>query len=193
MERAFGAAGPHWRNTPEMHAVAQHRSVIYLIGHGGTSGAAEAMIRAAAALLAAGGLGVKVESSGLAHSPARWQALVADLGLFSAHEALVVYVTGHDTYSCGMHLLGLPEAITEGIDPASADLLRVFTRYLFCEAPDLRDGQTFAVEEGAPVYTLWQDRGVVYPADSLFTNPYGYWRLKPVQEWATPSRKRWWH
>lgn len=195
IERAFGAAGPHWRNTPEMDAVARHRSVVYLIGPGGTPGAAEPMMRAAAALVTVGGLGVKIESSGLAHSPARWQALVANLELFSAHEALVVYVTGrNDTYSCGMHLLGLPDAITTGIDAsANAELLRMFTRYLFCEAPTLHEAQTFAVEAGAPVYPLWRDQGIVYPTDSLFTNPYGYWRLKAVDESEQPPRTRWWH
>lgn len=190
MERAFGAAGPHWRDTPEMDAIARHCSVVYLIGRGGTSNAAESMIRAAAALLAAGGMGVKVESSGVAHSPRQWHALAANLDSFSAHDALVMYVAGGEIYSCGMHLLGLPDAITVGTDlAADAELLRVFTRYLYRETPVLRDGQTFAADAASPVYQVRRDRGIVYPADSLFTNPYGYWRLEPARQ----SRKRWWH
>lgn len=114
MEQAFSASGSHWRETPAMHAIAEHRSVIYLIGRGGTLAAAGAMIRASGALLDAGGLGVKIESSGLAHPVEKWRELIADLNLFSAHEALVVYVTGDEIYSCGMHLLGLPDAITTG-------------------------------------------------------------------------------
>lgn len=183
MERAFRAAGPHWRDAPEMDAIARHCSVIYLIGAGGTSSAAESMIRAAAALLAVGGLGVKVESSGVAHSPKQWQALAANLDLYSAHDALVVYVTGDETYSCGMHLLGLPDTITVRTDRSSGtELLRVFTRYIYRETPVLRDGQTFAVEASAPVYSVWCDQAIVYPTGSLFANPYGYWRLEPVKE-----------
>ncbi len=176
-----------------MAAIAEHRSVVYLVGCGGTREAAEAMIRAAAALLDAGGLGVKVESSGLAHSPEKWRSLVANLHLFSAHEALVVYVTGDEIYSCGMHLLGLPDAITGERDHvAGVELLRVFTRYVFREAPQLRDEQTFAAEVAAPSYRLRRDRGIAYPADSLFANEFGYWRLVPVQALVKPSRKRGW-
>lgn len=194
MERAFSASGSHWRDTPAMDAIAQHRSVVYLIGQGGTRAAAEAMIRASAALLDAGGLGVKVESSGLAHPVEKWHALVSNLHLFSAHEALVVYVTGEEIYSCGMHLLGLPDAITAGADRQDGvELLRVFTRYLFSEAPELRDEQTFAADAAAPSYRLRRDHGIVYPPGSLFANPEGYWRLVPVRAPAELSRKRWWH
>lgn len=116
------------------------------------------------------------------------------LYLFSAHEALVVYVTGEEIYSCGMHLLGLPDAITAGGDrEAGVELLRVFTRYLFREAPELRDEQTFAAEADSPIYCLRRDGGVAYPADSLFANSSGYWRLVPMQVLAEPARKRWWH
>lgn len=194
IERAFSASASDWRDTPEMRAIAEHRSVVYLIGQGGTRATAEAMIRASAALLDAGGLGVKVENSGLAHPVEKWRALVANLYLFSAHEALVVYVTGEQIYSCGMHLLGLPDAITAGSDRAAGvELLRVFTRYLFFEAPELRDEQTFAADAEAPLYRLQRDGGVTYPADSLFANPDGYWRLVPMQALADPVRKRWWH
>lgn len=194
MVRAFSASGASWQNTPAMSAIAGHRSVVYLIAPRGTIAGAEAMIRAAAALLHAGGLGVKAECSGLAHPIEKWHELAANLHLFTAHEALVVYVTGGEIYSCGMHMLGLPDAITEGADPEdSVELLRMFTRYLFSEAPELREGQTFGAFANSPVFRLQRDHSILYPPDSMFTNPYGYWRLVPVDAIPEPSRKRWWH
>ncbi|XLZ67763.1 hypothetical protein ABT364_14465 [Massilia sp. SR12] len=181
MQQAFEAASPHWRNTPELDAISTHKSVVYLVGTGGSRHAAESLMRCAAGVLKAGGLGVKVESAGLAHSPQAWLEYVDDLHLGSACDALVVYVTGQQAYSCGMHNLGLPEAMTDNIGhKGSVALLRTFNRYQFIESPELFETQTFAAEVDGPVYVLSQDQGVRYGADSLFENPYGCWRLTGV-------------
>ena len=181
MVKAFQAAGYHWTDTPEMAAIATHQSVVYLIGEGGSRENAEAMMLAAEAVLKAGGLGVKVESAGLAHSPDAWTDMCQNLELFSAHRALVVYITGPEVYSCGMHNLGLRDAITTITDKQDAvDLLRVFTWYQFTESPDLRAGQTFSVDVEADIYRLREHEGIDYGEESLFNNPYGIWELEPV-------------
>lgn len=179
MDAAFRASGPHWVGTPEMQRIAGHASVVYLVADGGQAITAEALMQAAAALLDAGGLGVKVESSGIAHSPAAWREMCAELHLFSAHRAYVLYVTGEQVYSCGMHNLGLRDAIVEndGNTAGAVELLRQFTRYLFTESPTIRAGQTFGVEQDAPVYRLLDDPGPGYEEGSLYANPLGFWRL----------------
>lgn len=58
---------------------------------------------------------MKVESAGFAHSPQAWLEYVDGLHLRSACDALVVYVTGQQVCSCGMHNLGLPAAIADNI------------------------------------------------------------------------------
>jgi hypothetical protein len=180
MLEAFRAAGPHWRDTAEMARIAGHSAVAYVIGHGGSRQNAEALIAAAAGLIKSGGLGAKIESAGLAHSPAGWVELANTTQLYSAYRAFVVCVEGEDVYSCGMHNLGLRDAI---VDASAADdpvnLIRGFTYYLFTESPIIKAGQTFSVARGAPVYRIHEDEGVCYGAGSLYNNPYGAWRLKP--------------
>lgn len=179
--QAFKAAGAHWRDTPEMLAINGHRSVVYLVGPGGSREAAELMILAAAGLIKAGGLGVKVESSGVAHAPDTWLEFAKNLHLFSAHDALVVYVTGDETHTCGMHNFGLRDAITHGSDQAAnVEALQVFTRYLFREAPVLRENHTFSVGQSTPRFRLKGAPSVEYGAQSLFNNPFGAWRLVPL-------------
>ncbi|PTY03647.1 hypothetical protein DB346_06690 [Verrucomicrobia bacterium LW23] len=184
MARAFAAAGPHWRDTPEMERIATHGKVAYLVGQGGSADRAKAMMQAGAALLYAGGLGVKVESSGLAFSPAQWIRMTDNCWLGALHQAYVVYVEGGsddaDTFSCGMHNLGMPDAIVESrLSENPVELLRVFTAYLCIEAPDLRPSHTFSVEDGAPRYRVSREEDVPYPdPEDLFHNPYGMWRLK---------------
>jgi len=178
MMSAFLSAGPHWSRTPEMALIQKHESVVYLIGHGGSRENAEALMLAARALLDAGGLGVKVESSGIAHSPSAWRSLCAEQYLFSAFRAYVLFITGTDVYSCGMHNLGLRDAVVEnhGTDE-SVELLRVFTRYMFTEEPTIRSGQTFSAAAEEPRFRIKDDPGIDYGDNELFVNPYGTWRL----------------
>lgn len=175
-------SGPHWRGTPEMTAIAGHRSVVYLVGLGGSRQNAESLMRAGAALLRAGGLGVKVESTGLSYKPSDWLDHCDKLHLFFAHRALVVYLTGADVCSCGMHNLGLKDAATDsqGDPTAATELLRVFTRYLFTESPTIRPGQTFSVAKDARAYRIEEEHSQSYEQGSLFHNPYGLWWLVPI-------------
>jgi hypothetical protein len=81
-----------------------------------------------------------------------------------------------------MHNFGLPDAIISAVDKgAAADMLRTFTRYLLERAPVFEDGHTFSVREGMPVYRVLKVPPVDYGPDSLFNNPYGAWRLEPLQ------------
>jgi hypothetical protein len=179
MTDTFKAAGYHWRETPEMDLIAAHKSVVYLISKGGSLENAHSIMEAANALIKAGGLGVKVESSGLAHPPADWAEQCKYNYLFKSHSSYVVYVSDDDTYSCGMHNFGLPDAI---IDSSESDnppeLLRAFTHYLLSESPQINSGQTFSVDADAPLYRIIESPCIDYGEGSLFNNPFGTWRLQ---------------
>ncbi|OEZ49349.1 MULTISPECIES: DUF4261 domain-containing protein [Janthinobacterium] len=179
MPHAFAAVGYHWRDTPSMQLIGTHRTVVYLEGQGGSRPNAEAMMLAASCLLQAGGFGVKVESSGIAHAPDAWLHFTQHLQMFSAHTALVAYVGDADNcYTCGMHNLGLHDAIITRHDCESpAQVLHTFTHYLFSETPSIQDGQTFRAAADAPRYRVHAADGQPYPDDDLFSNPYGIWRL----------------
>jgi hypothetical protein len=186
----FAKAGPHWARTEAMADIDLHRTVAYLVAPGGSREAADAMMRAGAAIIDAGGLGVKVDSTGIAHAPAYWIDMSEQLGALTSHRALVVYVAGSDVYSCGMHNFGLPEAITSADNKTeAADMLRFFTRYLLEHAPQFEDGHTFSVSAGKPVYRVERTDAIDYGPGSLFNNPYGAWRLTPV---AAEKKGNWW-
>lgn len=139
-------------------------------------------MQAAAALIEAGGFAVKIENAGIAHSAETWLDLARYSHLNSAHQAFVIYVTGAETYSCGMHTLGLPDAIIDSDDSVDAvELLRIFTYYVFAEAPEIRPGQTFSAGPDEPAYRLSHESLDLYDVDDLFHNPNGYWRLTPLK------------
>jgi hypothetical protein len=183
MAQAFRAVGPHWVDTDAMQKIDTHTLVVYLIGRGGSHPHAITLMHAAATLVRAGGLGVKIESSGIAHSAEVWTQLTDNRHRFSAHEAFVAYVTGDDIYTCGMHSFGLRDAVIAiGESDEPLELLRVFTWYLLTEAPQIRPGQTFSIAEGSPRYRLSEEECAQYGADELFKNQYGMWRLSRIVE-----------
>lgn len=176
---AFEAAGPHWKNTPEMEKISSHKSVCYLISKGGSIEAAHSIMEAANALIKAGGLGVKVESTGLAHPPKDWEEQCKYNYLFKSHSSYVVYITSEYVYSCGMHNFGLPDAIVNSTASDNpVELLRVFTHYILSESPELKEGQTFSVDSNSPVYRIKRHPPIDYGEDSLFNNPFGMWQLQ---------------
>lgn len=179
MQSAFKAAGPHWKNTAEMELISSHKSVCYLISEGGSIESAHSIMNAANALLDAGGYGVKVESSGLAHPPRDWKEQCKYNYLFKSHSSYVVYVMSESTYSCGMHNFGLPDAIVDSSESENpGELLRVFTHYLLSQSPVIKEGQTFSADSDSPVYRIKAHPPINYGENSLFSNPFGMWKLQ---------------
>jgi hypothetical protein len=166
-----------------MRAIEEHRTGLYLIAPGGTLETARAAMLGTAALLRAGGVAAKVDSSGRAQSRDNWLALAGYEGPQALYEGFVCLVGDRtQLYTCGMHLLGLPDALLEGrYSPGEArSLLDAFLLYVLIESPSLATGHTFSVRAGAPRYRLRQVPDRIHPGDDLFHNPFGFWQLSPV-------------
>ncbi len=185
MRDAFASAGSVTRISKEtLAAIDEHASVIYLIGPGGSAGAAESIAYAAAAVLRAGGLGVKVETAGKAFSPEDWHRHLAEEESPALYPMFVVDSITDESgavYSCGMHNLGLKDTIVGGADfQASVDLISAFSYYQLVDAPTITSGQTFSVDAEAPVYRIAEEKSQPSAGYELFENPYGVWRLTRV-------------
>jgi hypothetical protein len=180
MRRAFEVAG----FGGELDVIEAHTQVLYAIAEGGTREAAKGFLRAGAGLLRAGGLGVKVESTGRAHTPEAWMELADDADDGALFEAFVTFVSAgkRTLHTCGMHNLGLPDARVDApLAPAeSINLLRAFHFFQIVDRPVLKSGETFRVGADAPRYRLAMTPCDAYPEDDLFHNPNGVWRLTPA-------------
>jgi len=181
---AFAQTGRLFSET-DLAAIAAHRSAVYLIGAGGSLQAGREMMDFADALLRAGGLAVKVETSGVAHRALDWLAQSARKethtgALFIAYVAMVA--SRGAVYSCGMHNLGFPDAILSADLPPqrAGQLLKDFLMYLLHEQPALTDEHTFAVSGDETRFRLAREPRPLFAADDLFHNPYGWWRLTPA-------------
>jgi hypothetical protein len=190
-------------------AVDKHALVLYVLsGNYGRDDAAEKahrMIQLGRTLLASGGIAVKCDSSGVAHSASHWRALTreADAGLAALGKAKTeeqkiltryrfwsalrrAYVCspvldGRDLYSCGMHLLGRPDVIVRQAksDPATLQLMERFNEYVLaeCASSTPRAGEGFRLTAKSARWKIAKEACRRYPKDDFFFNPYGYARL----------------
>lgn len=183
LRNAFAIAGHRSLTAADLDGIAAHTLTPYLIGDGGSIEAAVAMLDAGCAILRAGGLAVKVESSGIAYSASDWQSLAARHDDAAVFRAFVTFVrSGDDYYSCGMHTLGHRDAIVRGSGSGAdvAALLQTFLFYLLHEHLVLNAGETFSVDAHSQYYRLMEAPSNMYPDDHPFTNPFGMWRLSPI-------------
>ncbi|HEY1084723.1 MAG TPA: hypothetical protein VGE29_20830, partial [Prosthecobacter sp.] len=129
----------------------------------------------------AGGLAVKVESSGVAHEWDRWFSLLSGSTFDAYCSAVTLIADSERYYSCGMHHFGLPESsLPRSIEiAAAADLMNRFNIYQIAEHPQLVSGHTFSTASDAPFYRLALSPDSRHDADDLFHNPHGVWDLSP--------------
>lgn len=177
---AFALAGSQSLTDADIERINTHTYTLYLIGKEGSIERAQHMLQLSADLIRAGGLAVKVETTGIAHSARDWLTLANDQQPAALYQAYVTFVSGENSvYSCGMHNLGFPDAMVSSTVPASdaADLLETFLVYMLQEQPTFRTGETFSTAADMPSYTLQHVPCTLYPHDDPFYNPYGMWKL----------------
>jgi hypothetical protein len=174
MRPAFQASACRLRPslTPaDFNAIQGHRSALYVLsepfGRATAAAAASRMIELGRALLEAGGIAVKCESSGIAHSAERWRR--PDLPLFEAFVRLPIINEIDELYSVGMHLLGLPDGIVSLRDFDAGDLrgaTRVLEEFLRSQVPP----------KG---YVAGPESCPDYEQDDFMWNRWGRLRLRP--------------
>lgn len=183
MEESFSVAGISTGiSDSTLRAVEKHRSVIYLSGEGGNYTAAEAIARAAGALLKAGGFGVKVETSGKAFDAQDWIDYLLTFETPDLYRMFVVDSLAQEDgtiFSCGMHNLGLRDTIVSGEEFHEAvNLIKTFSFFQIVDDPTIRANETFRVAVDAPRYVIVDEPNSPYKDHDLFRNPFGVWRLK---------------
>jgi len=193
LRTAFEAAGQGKLSPAVLDAIDAHASTLYLIFDDAGYATARTAARFAGALLQAGGIAVKVETAGVAHSPERWLQACESEEPFDIYALFTVLIGGDECYySCGMHNFALPDAqvpASLGIEDG-AELLNYFNLYRLVETPDLDDGHTFSVAEDAPRFRL--KREPYLPGyEPPLANPHGLWSLSPLDAPPAPARRRW--
>lgn len=144
-----------------------------------------AVVEASRALFSAGGIAIKVESAGIAHSEERWRELTDTFEPEKVIQAFVCLVGDPEgAFSCGMHNFGLPDTfLHESIGREHLAVALTQTNLYQLARPEvLRDGDIiqFGTNLGAFKAFLSVYEGY-HPATNHY-NPYGRWNLERAED-----------
>lgn len=180
--QVFASSCPKLPTEDERDRIDQYKVNVCLTGRGGSVEAAKQIMSAAGAVLTAGGAGVFVDNSGLAHGATDWLTLLDSADDGGVYWAFVSAVrTDDELYSIGMHVLGFRDAIIPrtGVEERDYRTLHSFLGYTAFSGATLRDGEMVGdvVLPNFRVHAQPDDR---VPANAPMFNPYGRWRLVPL-------------
>jgi hypothetical protein len=181
MLKAFTMAAQGRIPQETLDAVAAHASVAYLQFPADLPAQNERIAKFTDLMRQAGGIAVKVESSGTAHAWDAWQAMLGG-NEFDLYCAMVLLVADDRSfYSCGMHLFGLPDcSVPDSIDAEdAAELMNQFNFWRIQEQPLLQTGHTFSMSADAPLYRLTLGPDPRHADGDTFHNSWGVWSIDP--------------
>jgi hypothetical protein len=137
------------------------------------------MMQAGAAVVRAGGAGVFIDNSALAHGGRHWLEMTEDGSPDALSFAFIAIIRGKtDVYTMGMHVLGLRDVVMKRADAETDDFGIIdVIRYLARSEKPVDDGHVLADLSGPRFQAFAQDSAQV-PVGSPLHNPFG--RLKLV-------------
>jgi hypothetical protein len=158
---------------------------VLLSGPGGSMQAARTMMQAAAAVVRAGGAGVFIDNSTLAHGGRHWLEMTEDGGPDALSFAFVAIVSGRvDVWTMGMHVLGLRDVVMKRADAEADDFDIVeVIRYLSRGEKPVDDGHIIADLSGPRFQAVAHD-GDDGPDCSPLHNPFGRLKLVSMRDIA---------
>ena len=185
MKASFAVAGKVTRVREDfLDEIENHKYVVYISGDTGNLEEAEHIVHAGNAILKAGGIGIKIETTGKAFEKSRWMELLVDFESHRLYEMFVLdSIIDEDgtVFSCGMQNIGLKDTIVSGEGFQDAvDLIKIFGYYQIVDKPVIHNNQTFQKSAGASIYRITDEPHPRYEGHETFENPFGMWRLTRV-------------
>jgi hypothetical protein len=178
MRTAFEYAGHGKLPAQTLDEVERHLTTIYLHFPLAVSGQQQRLKRFTGVVKEVGGIAVKIETCGVAHTWETWEEILDSENPFDLYRGFVTLTGDEDCYySCGMHHFSLPEVqVPRALEiPEAAELMNQFNYYQIVEQPELSSGHTFSLTPDSPRYRLNLVEDTRHEPDDLFHNPHGVW------------------
>jgi len=169
----------------ELATVAGYTVNVLLSGPGGSMQAARTMMQAGAAVVRAGGAGVFIDNSAIAHGGRQWLEMTEDGGPDALSFAFVGIVRGQaDVWTMGMHVLGLRDVVMQrkDIEAGGFDIIDVI-RYLSRGEKPVGDGHVLTDLKG-PLFQAFTQDSDERLAGSPMHNPFGRLKLVSMRDIA---------
>jgi hypothetical protein len=168
----------------ELAVVDNYTVNVLLYGPGGSMAAAHTMMRAAAAVVQAGGAGVFIDNSAMAHGGENWRAMTDDGSSDALSFAFASIIRGRsEVWTMGLHVLGLPDIVMKRSDVEGGFDIVDMIRYLAAGDKPVGDGHIIADLDG-PRFKATAEPDTQSRPGSPMHNPFGRLRLVSWREIA---------
>ncbi|MBX9681388.1 MAG: hypothetical protein K2X38_21745 [Gemmataceae bacterium] len=172
--------------TPQELAAVDGYSVnVFLMGPGGSLDAARTMMQAAAAIVQAGGAGVFIDNSALAHGGADWLDMTQEGSPDAVSFAFVAMIGGpREIYTMGMHVLGLRDVVMKrsDVEQGGFDIVEAI-RYLANSERPVEEGHIIADLDG-PRFRTFLEPSPAELRKGPMHNPFGRLKLVSMRDIA---------
>jgi len=163
----------------ELAVLARYSVNIGLTGPSGSLESALTMMQAGAAIVRAGGAGVFIDNSALAHGGETWLELTEDGGPEAISFAFASIVRGREeVYTMGMQVLGFPNILMRARDVDDrGEMVIELIRYICSGGRPIGVGHILADDQGQPRFQLLAKLEDEFEADSAMHNPFGLLKI----------------
>ncbi len=169
----------------ELAIVDSYKVNITLFGPGGSLESARTMMKAASAIVRAGGAGVFIDNCALSHGGENWLAMTEDGGPDALSFAFVGIVRGKtEVWTMGMHSLGFREILMTRVDADKFDIIEMI-RYVCTGTKPIHDGDLIVDLNGPRFHAYLMDSLDNEKMKSTpMHNPFGRIRLVSIRDIA---------
>ncbi len=113
---AYIYSGEEYAKQEDINESKRFSFTVYLVGKAEKETDLQQLIKAGAALMRRGGLGIKVENSGIIHSAHDWIGFSKSIKQVSVFQAYIAITHIEDKItSFGLHLFGLPDVLATSL------------------------------------------------------------------------------
>jgi hypothetical protein len=155
---------------------------------GGSMEAARRMMHAGAAIVRAGGAGMFIDNSTLAHGGQKWLEMTEDGGPEALSFAYVGVVQGKaDVWTMGMHALGLRDVIMKRADHDASDFNIIEVLRYVCRSEKPIDNGHVLADLNGPRFQIFAESAPNQLAGSPLHNPFGRLKLVSMRDIATTN------
>ncbi len=187
--QVFRSSCRHPPTEKELAMVDGYALMVTLSGIGGSMEAARTIMEAAAILVRAGGAGVFIDNSVLAHGGELWLEMAEDGGMDALSFAFAGIVkTNPDIWTVGMHILGLCDMVLKRTDLEKDFDIVELIRSMVREGKPIRDGHILAGVNGRRFNCCAAD-GDPITLSLPMRNPFGRFRLTKLRDAANKNQE----
>ncbi len=167
----------------EKASIENYSVQVCLTGPGGSEEDAAAMMRAAVAILQAGGAGVFIDNSGIAFGATAWREMAEEPNMEALSFAFVNIVRSRtETYTVGMHVLGLPDLLMRPEDIGDEGSVMIEMIQYFSSRDEIVGNGHIIADLRGPRFMVSSIKDNKIPKHSPMHNPWGRLRLTSTKE-----------